>query len=271
MLLLTGPLVLLCSCLAVAADDGEPADAAASTSSSTGADRVVLIPGGEFSMGNDSGWDYSPAHTVRVDTFFIDTFEVTNADYLSFCEATERKLPEFWGEERFRSGPGFPDHPVTGVSWHDALAYAEWRGDRLPTEAEWEYAARGGLVGMPYPHGVDLSPDDGNYSKSELGGPVPVGSYPANGYGLYDMLGNVCEWVHDTYHPDYYKESPSENPRGPEEGYMRVIRGGGWHTGPGCTYVYHRNALRSNWLDFNVGFRCARSLDPAVDTETSEE
>ena len=234
------------------------------------AGTMVLIQGGEFMMGEDSGWDYAPSHAVRVAAFYIDAYEVTNAQYLAFCEATGRRLPEFWGEVRFRSGLDYSSHPVTGVSWHDALAYAEWRGDRLPTEAEWEYAARGGLVGVPYPHGTALSPDDGNYSKSELGGPVPVGSYPPNGYGLYDMLGNVCEWVQDAYHPDYYKERESENPTGPLEGYMRVIRGGGWHTGPGCTYVYHRNALRSNWLDFNVGFRCARSLEPAVDIETSE-
>ena len=120
---------------------------------------------------------------------------------------------------------------------------------------------------MRYPHGAELTPDDGNYSKSELGGPVPVGSYPPNGYGLYDMLGNVCEWVHDTYHPDSYKELASENPTGPAEGYMRVIRGGGWHTGPACVPVYHRNALRSNWLDFNVGFRCARDPRPGTDAD----
>jgi formylglycine-generating enzyme required for sulfatase activity len=223
-----------------------------------GKDGLVLIPGGAFEMGDESRPDRRPVHTVRIDTFYIDAREVTNAEYLAFCEATERNLPEFWGMQRYRSGPDFPDHPVVGVSWYDATAYAEWRGKRLPTEAEWEYAARGGLVGEPYPHGGTLAPSDGNYSKSELNGPVPVGSYPPNGYGLYDMLGNVCEWVFDRYHPDYYSASPDDNPRGPEEGDLRVIRGGGWHTGPGCTFVYHRNALRGNWLDFNVGFRCAR-------------
>jgi sulfatase modifying factor 1 len=225
-------------------------------------DGLVLIPGGEFEMGDESKYDGRPVHRVHVDSFYIDAREVTNAEYLAFCEATGRSLPEFWGVERFRSGPDFPDHPVVGVSWYDAAAYAEWRGKRLPTEAEWEYAARGGLVGEPYPHGGTLSPEDGNYSKSELGGPVPVGSYPPNGYGLYDMLGNVCEWVHDRYHPDYYAVSPADNPAGPEEGDLRVIRGGGWHTGPACTFVFHRNALRGNWLDFNVGFRCARDQDP---------
>ena len=262
-LLLTGSLVFLCSCVVVAAGDDVPEELVAPQAGSREVERVLLIPGGEFVMGEDSGWDYAPTHRVRVDAFYIDAFEVTNAEYLAFCEATGRKLPEFWGEERFRSGPDYPDHPVTGVNWHDAVAYAEWKGGRLPTEAEWEYAARGGLSGMPYPHGDELSPEVGNYSKSELGGPVPVGSYAPNGLGMYDALGNVCEWVHDTYHPDYYKESPADNPRGPAEGYMRVIRGGGWHTGPGCVWVFHRNALRSNWLDFNVGFRCAWDRPPA--------
>jgi formylglycine-generating enzyme required for sulfatase activity len=223
-------------------------------------DGMVLIPAGEFEMGDESRADRQPVHVVRVDSFYMDAREVTNAEYLAFCEDTERRLPEFWGLDRYRSGPDFPDHPVVGVSWFDATAYAEWRGKRLPTEAEWEYAARGGLVGEPYPHGGTLEPTDGNYSKSELGGPVPVGSYPPNGYGLYDMLGNVCEWVYDRFGPEYYSVSPVDNPTGPEEGTHRGIRGGGWHTGPGCVAVYHRNALPGNWLDINVGFRCVRDI-----------
>jgi formylglycine-generating enzyme required for sulfatase activity len=230
----------------------------------TQTDGMLLIPGGEFEMGDDSRADRRPVHVVRVDSFYMDAREVTNAEYLAFCEETDRGLPEFWGLDRYRSGPDFPDHPVVGVSWYDATAYAEWCGKRLPTEAEWEYAARGGLAGEPYPHGDTLEPANGNYSKSELGGPASVGSYSPNGYGLYDMLGNVCEWVYDRFDRDYYSVSPAENPTGPEEGTHRVIRGGGWHTGPGCMGVYHRNALPGNWLDINVGFRCARDGDAAT-------
>ncbi len=220
----------------------------------------VFIPGGEFLMGQNGDRDHAPAHPVSLNPFLMDRYEVTNAQYLAFCEITERKLPEFWGMDRYRSGPQYPNHPVIGVSWWDAFDYAQWAEKRLPTEAEWEYAARGGLAGKKYPQGNRLSPAFGNYAKSELGGPVEVGSYPANGFGLYDMMGNVLEWVHDRYAADYYSSSLSENPYGPEKGRFRVIRGAGWHTGPGCTMVYHRNALPSNWVDFAVGFRCVKDV-----------
>jgi len=143
--------------------------------------EVVLVPGGEFLMGSDSERDHSPVHKVYVDSFYMDKYEVINAQYLRFCEATGHRLPEFWGMDGFRCGPDYLNHPVVGVSWRDAVAYAAWCGKRLPTEAEWEYAARGGLVGMNYPNGDTLHPSDGNYNQSGKGGPVVVGSYPANG------------------------------------------------------------------------------------------
>lgn len=219
----------------------------------------VLIPGGEFLMGMDGDTGDTRAHRVYVDSFFLDKYEVTNSQYLGFCQATERKLPEFWGKEGFHSSPDFPNHPVTGVSWEDTVAYAEWCGKRLPTEAEWEYAARGGLVGMDFPNGNTKDPSSINYTESQIGGTISVGSYPANGYGLHDMAGNVAEWVADRYGRDYYRTSPKKNPKGPGIGRFRVFRGGGWHTGPGCIRVFYRNALPVNWLDFNVGFRCAQN------------
>jgi sulfatase modifying factor 1 len=222
---------------------------------------LVLIPGGEFLMGDDSEGDLGPRHRLLLDPFCIDAHEVTNAEYHAFCLVTGHRPPEFWERSGFRCGPGYPNHPVVGVSWRDAAAYAAWCGTRLPTEAEWEYAARGGLVGMDWPNGDSLDPSDGNFNKSGLGGPVAVGSYPANGFGLYDMAGNVVEWVADYYDAEYYAWSPPLNPQGPETGRFRVIRGGGWHSGAACNRVHFRNALPENWVDFNVGFRCARDIE----------
>ena len=225
----------------------------------------VLIPGGEFLMGNASEGDHNPPHKVRVESFYMDKFEVTNFQYLKYCQETDARLPEFWGIDHFRSGPKYPDHPVVGIAYTEARAFAEWAGKRLPTEAEWEYAARGGLVGKKFPHGDELEPDMANYwlwdeLRSSGKGLVPVGSYPPNGYGLHDMAGNVIEWVTDRYDAGYYKDSPFDNPQGPGKGRFRVIRGGGWHSGPSCVCVYYRNALPQNWRDFNVGFRCVRDI-----------
>ncbi|HUU46329.1 MAG TPA: formylglycine-generating enzyme family protein [Acidobacteriota bacterium] len=229
---------------------------------------LVLIPGGEFVMGKDGEGDYSPAHTVRIDSFYIDRYEVTSAQYFEFCESTGAKLPEFWEMGVFNSGPDYQNHPVVGVSWGDAKAYAEWRGMRLPTEAEWEYAGRGGLVGMSYPTGDEIDSSTANYTIEGVAtGTVPVGSYPPNGFGLHDMSGNVSEWVADYYDGDYYAVAPVDNPTGPEKGKFRVFRGGGWHSGPFCNRVYFRNALPSNFRDYNLGFRCARNLHPLASAD----
>jgi sulfatase modifying factor 1 len=238
-----------------------------SSSSDSPIEALVLIPGGEFVMGSDSEGDHSPAHKVHIAAFYMDRCEVSNAQYLRFCESTGHRLPEFWGMTGFRCGPDYPNHPVVGVSWYDAGVYAEWCGKRLPTEAEWEYAARGGLVGREFPNGDALHPSDGNYNRSGQGGPVTVGNYPPNGFGLHDVQGNVVEWVWDFYDPGYYSSSPLVNPRGPGFGRFRVIRGGGWHSGASCNRVYFRNALPPNWVDFNVGFRCARGLDSPNDCD----
>ena len=224
--------------------------------------NMTLIPAGEFMMGKDDDHDHSPAHRVQLSAFYMDTHEVTSAQYLAFCEATDRKLPMFWGIEKFRCGPDYPDHPVVGVSSADAAAYAEWAGKRLPTEAEWEYAARGGQEGLEYGSEADVDSSLANYKSKAT---QPVGNYPANGYGLHDMVGNVREWVADYYTPDYYENSPTADPQGPDQTNYRVVRGGGWFSGKSCNRVHTRLALPVYWVDFNIGFRCAKSVSESVE------
>lgn len=221
----------------------------------------VLVPGGEFIMGRTGATGGYLPHTVQVDPFHMEEHEVTNAQYLAFCQANERKLPVFWDLERFRSGADFPNHPVIGVSNSDAKAYAKWIGRRLPTEAEWEFAARGGLESQKYDTGDAISDSTANTKSSKLGGPVAVASFRPNAYGLHDMVGNVREWVSDNYSDDYFAVSPRENPAGPDTGKLKVIKGGGWFSGTGCNQVHVRNALAGSWSDFNVGFRCVRGID----------
>ncbi|MBU0595885.1 formylglycine-generating enzyme family protein [Candidatus Bipolaricaulota bacterium] len=216
------------------------------------------IPSGAFMMGGDVESDHQPIHEVAVSAFRLAIHPVTNAQYEAFCAATQHRLSEFWGQDRYHCGPAFPDHPVVGVSWQDAGAFAEWAGGRLPTEAEWEVAARGGVAGGLYPFGDDIDPSLANYSRHAANGTLPVGSFAPNGFGLHDMSGNVVEWCADRYDALYYARSALQNPKGPDTGKHRVIRGGGWHSGPYCCRVDFRNALPANWVDFAVGFRLAR-------------
>ncbi len=225
---------------------------------------MVLIQGGVFTMGMDSesNRDYSPAHLVELSAFMIDQHEVTNRDFLLFCDATGHTLPEFWNVEYFKSGEKFLDYPVTGISWWAANDYAEWAGKRLPTEAEWEYAARGGENDIEYPQG-----DDGDRGPHH--NPIgtwtnhteAVGQFEPNNFGLYNMAGNVWEWTADSYDADYYSVSPLNNPQGPDRGSIKVIRGGSWHSGPGCKKVFYRKGLPGNWVDFAVGFRCVKDIE----------
>lgn len=225
-------------------------------------EATAAITGGTFFMGAEVEDDHRPPHEVSVSDFLMDRREVTNAEYAEFCRTTGRDLPEFWGIDEFRSGPGYPDHPVVGVTWHDARTFCEWRGMRLPTEAEWEFAARGGLEGKKWPWGDEIDSEKANFNPSE--GLKPVGSYPPNAYGLFDMAGNTAEWVGDWYDPDFYAESPAENPTGPEKSKYRSVRGGGWHSGPYCTRVYRRLGLLAYWVDINVGFRCAADAPDSI-------
>ena len=218
----------------------------------------VFIPAGEFQMGDEKA-----PHTVYLDAFYMDKYEVTNALYKSFMDATGHEAPAYWSDSNFNG----LDHPVVGVSWDDAVAYCQWAGKRLPTEAEWEKAARGGLAGNTYPGGNDITRDDANYFSKGGGdkwlNSAPVGSFAPNGYGLCDMAGNVWEWCADWHGSTYYSESPKQNPKGPISGANRVLRGGSH----GLNREYMRVAKRysrnpkSKWYN-DVGFRCAKDAMP---------
>ena len=252
--------------------------------------EMVLIPAGEFEMGSNDGPDSTglkglflrmflrmlglfqdddekPVHTVFVDAFYIDIYEVTNAQYRKFIQATGHAEPGYWNNSKYNQ----PNQPVVGVSWYDAMAYAQWAGKRLPTEAEWEKAARGGLVGGSYPWGDRLTHDDANCFGT--GGrytwaiTAPVGSFPPNNYGLYDMTGNVWEWCLDEYQADFYSKSPRTNPIAgggisyvinnfTSVGLWRVLRGGSWLNNDNYVRVANRAGFLHDCRGYVLGFRC---------------
>ncbi len=246
-------------------------------------DGMVLIPAGEFQMGSIAHNDEKPVHSVHLDAFYIDKYPVTNAQYKEFVDAN----PE-WGKREkwysaanlaiiprkyhdgeylknwnFRNFPkGKADHPVTWVSWYAAMAYAQWLGKRLPTEAEWEKAARGGLTGEKYPWGNTIDSSHVNYdvwfSKT-----TAVGQYPANGYGLYDVVGNVYEWCLDEWDKNFYARSPENNPICGESitdtvnnfadiKSYRVLRGGSCVSTPQNVRVAHRNRNLPRYTHYGV-------------------
>jgi formylglycine-generating enzyme required for sulfatase activity len=223
---------------------------------------MVLVPAGEFLMGsNDDQDDERPVHTIFLDAFAIDKFEVTNRKYLDFVRATGRPYTsEGYSAMAGRNPLIGPDQPVMGVSWHDAFAYCRWAGLRLPTEAEWEKAARG-ADGRLYPWGHQAPDTTRANCDSRLDSTMVVGSFPAGSspYGAHDMAGNLWEWVEDGYDPDYYWRSPRENPTGPIGAPSAVFRGGSWLTPPDMLRSSNRNSDSPARKSRDVGFRCARS------------
>lgn len=222
--------------------------------------ELVYIPGGEFEMGSDEDWYMKPVHKVKQKGFYIGKYEVTNAQYKKFCDTTKRKYPENpdWDADYFL---GKPNYPVIKVSWGDAAAYAKWAGGRLPTEAEWEYAARGGTT-TKYYWGDELSHGHLNYmgieGKDQWEWTSPVGSFSPNPYGLYDMLGNVWEWVADWYGEDYFSKSPAANPKGPKKGIYRMLKGDAWNMGAPRGTVHRYWKAPEHKRDYS-GFRIAFS------------
>ena len=251
---------------------------------------MVLIPAGDFQMGDNFNEGYPnerPVHTVYLDAFYIDKYEVNNAQYRKFIDVNPaNKTPAYWNNKNYNA----PDQPVVGISWDGASAYAKWIGKRLPTEAEWEKAARGGLLGKRFPWGDDWPPPlkAGNFADEAFKRafpepsvfipgygdgytyPAPVGRFSPNGYGLYDMSGNVFEWCADEYDENYYEKSPKNNPKaingskssvGPfnrAEPLGMVIRGGSWNS-------FNETELRVAFRRYsrmhtnNIGFRCVMS------------
>ena len=225
---------------------------------------MVLIPAGEFTMGRSENEDDRagmrplvmrddlPAHKVYLRAFHIDKHEVTNEAYAEFVAATGHPAPRHWIGGRMAAGK--ERLPVYNVDFDDATAYCEWDGKRLPTEAEWEKAARGGKEGTKYPWGNEISADHLRYKTPK--GPAQVGRYPANGYGLFDMAGNVSEWCSDWFDRTYYQKSPAENPAGPDTGHYKVIRGGAFSDDARRSTVFYRNWVKPGQKTPNIGFRC---------------
>jgi formylglycine-generating enzyme required for sulfatase activity len=217
---------------------------------------VVQIPAGEFLMGSDdpaSEVDERPAHTVLVNEFLIDKTEVTWRQFKKFATAVNLPLPPApeWGRP--------DDFALSGTTWDEAQAFCKWVGGRLPTEAEWEKAARG-VDGRAYPWGDEWDPNRCNSISGGLHQPEPVGSFHAciSPYGVLDMAGSHTQWVSDNYDEKYYQSSPSENPEGPPAGALKVKRGGFWMSHPAQIVVTRRAKSDPTWRNFSHGFRCAR-------------
>lgn len=224
--------------------------------------RVVRVPGGTFTQGDMNGEPAEyPERALRMDAFGIDRTEVTNAAYRACVRAGACDAAPYLEDPRL----GAPDRPVVGVSWLDAKRFCGWAGRRLPTEAEWEYAARGGdLRKWPWGHAFDperantRAPDD-DHAKT-----APVGSFPegASPFGVLDMAGNVAEWTADVFEPTWYRvDDTRANPTGPAEGRERVVRGGSWADGRHRVRVSARVGKGPTEVDDATGFRCARSVN----------
>jgi serine/threonine-protein kinase len=234
------------------------------------ASEMVFIPAGTFQMGANDGWfDEKPMHTVTLDAYYIDKMEVTNRQYTRCVAAGICAAPSLdFSSTRltYYSNPTFADYPVIYVSWNDARNYCQWAGKRLPTEAEWEKAARGSSDIRNYPWG-DAQPNCGlvnSYNDTTLkfcvGDTTAAGSYPvgASVYGVLDMAGNVKEWVNDWYKWDYYLTSPGVNPQGPTSGTEKVLRGGSWLSDWDLIRVSYRDYYApDNRYNNDFGFRCA--------------
>jgi formylglycine-generating enzyme required for sulfatase activity len=221
---------------------------------------MVRIPAGWFWMGSDNGQENErPVHRVWVSEFAMGRCQVTNAEYACFLRETNVSPPPTWSDPNF-------DHfqqPAASVSWFEAVAYCEWLSQatgeryRLPSEAEWERAARGGKEGASFPWGEESPETRPNYQLRWKSGPEKVGVSPANGYGLFEMCENVHEWCSDWFQPDYYVKSPAKNPAGPESGTRRASRGGSWRHHVKISRCSARSSIPPEFRYADYGFRLA--------------
>ena len=224
---------------------------------------MVRVPEGWFGMGCESGRDdEKPVHRVWVDAFELGAYQVTNEEYGCFLAATSTPQPLCWTDANFNH----PKMPVAAVSWHEAASYCEWlsgatsKGYRLPTEAEWERAARGGVEDLLYPWG-DARPETvPDYATRWKNGPEPVGLYSPNAYGIYNLGDNVHEWCADWYDDGYYAHSPERNPPGPGSGSRRASRGGSWRHHIKVTRTAARSSIPPEFKYADYGFRIARGV-----------
>jgi sulfatase modifying factor 1 len=238
---------------------------------------MILVPAGPFPMGvpkgdRDGGRDEYPRHEVVLDNYYIDTYEVTHGRYAAFVNATRHRIPEnpkyptrtLWSDHLSES---LSERPVINVDWHDAEAYCRWAGKRLPTEAEWEKAARG-TDDRRFPWGnVEPTHKHLNFNQQWQGEKtlMPVGSYETgkSPFGAYDMAGNVWEWVADWYDPLYYEKSPGSNPKGPDTGTYKVLRSSGWSVETPLVRLFTRVKSDPTNRNDSTGFRCAKDTAEA--------
>jgi formylglycine-generating enzyme len=245
-------------------DVSATADGRVSGAIDLGEPRMVAIPEGWFLMGSETGQDNErPVHRVWVDSFEMAECQVTNAEYGRFLAATKQRVPQHWSDANF----SHPEQPVVAPSWFDAAAYCEWlsatsgRRYRLPTEAEWERAARGGLEQKQFPWGDEPPEHLPNYSARWKNGPEPVGQAERNAYGLCDIGANVHEWCADLFAAEYYGESPERNPRGPAQGLRRSSRGGSWRHQIKVSRCAARASIPPEFQYADYGFRVVRDLN----------
>ena len=224
------------------------------------APELAPIPAGSFLMGSEHGQDNErPEHRVFTDEFYLARRQVTNADYSAYTQTTGAQAQPFLDDPNFNH----PEQPVVAVSWFEAAQYCEWLGHvhsrcyRLPTEAEWECAARGGFEQKLFPWGDGPPQSLPNYDRRWKNGPEPVGRYAPNAFGLYDICENVHEWCSDWFDAEYYSLSPERNPRGPESGQRKSSRGGSWRHHIKVTRCAARSSIPPEFKYADYGFRVA--------------
>jgi len=225
--------------------------------------KQIQIASGSFLMGSDQGQDVeAPVHRVWVDSFAMAATQVTVAEYARFLEATERMPPPYWGAPDFCH----PQQPVVAVSWFDSVAYCDWLSTmtgsyyRLPTEAEWERAARGGIEGMNFPWGNDPPMSRAGYHDRWKTGPELVAQSQPNAYGLFEMCENVHEWCSDWFAAGYYSISPDRNPHGPAVGNRKASRGGSWRHHIKISRCPARSSIPPEFKYADYGFRVVRDV-----------